>query len=69
MSLAWHWYAYTILSVLVDFTAEADIHKSARAQWSRYANSRYRGSDRAGACNYQRGEAMDSESQDRSADV
>jgi len=39
------------------------------AQWSRYANSWYRGSDRAGACNYQWGEAMDSESQDRSADV
>ena len=39
------------------------------AQWSRYANSGYRGSNRAGGSNSQRGEAMDSESQDRSADV
>ena len=29
MSIAWHWYAYSIPSVLADFTAEADIYKSA----------------------------------------
>ena len=29
MSITWHWYAYSILSALVDFTAEADIYESA----------------------------------------
>ena len=29
MSIAWHWYAYSIPSALVDFTAEADIYESA----------------------------------------
>jgi len=29
MSITWHWYAYSIPSALVDFTAEADIYESA----------------------------------------
>ena len=29
MSIAGHWYAYSILSALVHFTAEADIYESA----------------------------------------
>ena len=29
MSIAWHWYAYSIRLALVDFPAEEDIYESA----------------------------------------